>query len=475
MSSDTGGSLPTVRGLLESGTEASTSPKEMYPAVENEKFAPSMKMARRMPNEGPPPLPPKEPLSELSSSPQPRQSFSSDRSSPRLSQADSLALISTRDLVNMDSLNQGMANMQLTPQGYHQQQYVPPQIAGQRYLPSPQLAGHLTAPPESGDIAGSPSSLVLGSSPLVAPLSHHDMSNSQAPYGQSPRTSHFRLAPDRYGNEIPMDAQWTRINRERVSVEVLERAGVRYEARPTYVAILGRLSREQIEDFIRQTIDCRAARELRKSNQPQRHHERADSKSSHDDDDEDSDQWNGSDTTDYDDDKTSDKGNKGYPYIVSPPEKEKGSPSSTVPPKSILKNKNENRVHFGPSPYETEKTPRSVKDDLDWDRERDRDRDRRDRRRRVSNRNDRNDRYYSERDRHGNYSSGRDRERSSRYYHDDRERDYYSSRRPQNRDHERSDREFERRSKKKVWGETLGAVGLGGAAVSLLGVLAEAV
>lgn len=472
MSSETGGPPPTVRGLLEQGTEAPLASKEMYPDIDNEKFAPSMKLARRLPDEGPPPVPPKEPLPELSGPPQAQRSLSSGESSPRSEGEESMALISTKDIIAMDGLTTGMANMQLTPRGYHQQPADPyiGHDSGRRYLPSPQLSGYLTAPPEAGEIAGSPNSLVLGFSPLTAPAStlHQAMANGQqTPLGQSPRSGHSHLAPDRYGNAIPMDAQWTKINRDRVSVEVLERSGVRYEARPQYVAILGRLSREQVDDLIRQTRDCRAARDLRDSAHRQRSHERTDSKSSRDEEDDEDDLFDESDSTDYDDDKTSEKGNKNYPYIVSPPEKEKGSPSSTVAPKSILKNKNENRVHFGPNPYETEKTPRSLKDDLDMGR--DRDRDRRDRRRRPANHNDR---HHSDRDR---YSSGRDRDRSSRHYYDDRERESHSSRRSQNRDHrDRYDRDSDRRSKKKAWGETLGAVGLGGAAVSLLGVLAEA-
>jgi hypothetical protein len=251
-----------------------------------------------------------------------------------------------------------------------------------------------------------------------------------------------------------MDAQWTRINRGRVSPEVLERAGVRYEARPTYVAVLGRLTKEQVEDFARQSADVRRARELRQASPPSKYQDRRDSKSSRDEEeDEDSDLWDSSDSTDIDDDKTSVRGTKSYPYIVNPPQKEKGSPSATVQPKSILKNKNEHHVRFGPDPYEVEyKSPRSFKDDRD-----------RDRRRRYHD-----DRTHNDRE--------RDRDRHSRRYYDDRDREY-SSRRAQRakRDH-RDDRDEhrDRPKKKKAWGEALGAVGIGGAAVSLLSVLAEA-
>ena len=472
MSLQNGGVPPTVRGLLEyeAETEGAASPKEMYPSVENEKFAPSMKMARRMPEEGPPPIPPKEPLPELPTTSQRRQSSSSD-GPPPLDGSDSTSLILTKDLVAMDSLNAGMVNMQIIPRGNQQQYGASPASPSQRYLP---YAPSMAVPHDPAELPGSPTSQLLGSSPRFAPLPTYSSLSSPPPtYGTSPRRSTFRLAPDRYGQEIPMDAQWTRINRDRVSPEVLERAGVRYEARPTYVAVLGRLSREQIEDYARQSADCRAARQLRQAEfrrQGSRTHERADSKSSRDDEDVDSDLWDSSDSTDYDDDKTSERGTKSYPYIVSPPDKEKGSPASTVPPKSILKNKNENHVRFDPEPHEVDaKSPRSSTKDRERDRRR---------------RQHRDERYYSDRERHGN-DRDRERDRHSRRHHDDkdksRRRDYHErpdrGDKPDRRDYyDRPDRgeKSDRRSKKKAWGEAIGAVGLGGAAVSLLSVLAEA-
>ncbi|KAK0744888.1 hypothetical protein B0T21DRAFT_94707 [Apiosordaria backusii] len=71
---------------------------------------------------------------------------------------------------------------------------------------------------------------------------------------------HRELAPDATGKKIPLDATWTKIPRSLVSVEVLERAGVRYEARPTSVAVLGKLTAEQIDEFARQTIEVRNSR-----------------------------------------------------------------------------------------------------------------------------------------------------------------------------------------------------------------------
>jgi len=525
MSSETGVAQPTVRGLLEYEAEASA-PKEMYPGIDNEKFAPSMKTARRMPGEEPtrrrdgsgaPPIPPKEPLPELAAN-EPRGSFSSQENSPRSETSDlSLALISTQDLIAMDNrAATQLSAYQQSPQPYGAS-------PSQRYLPSPHHAGMLTA----GDLAelpGSPNSMVLGTSPVNAPLPTYSSLSSGPPgYGASPGmgTSTFRLAPDSSGRAIPMDAQWTKINRDRVSPEVLDRAGVRYEARPTYVAVLGRLTKGQIAEFARQTRDCRAARFLRSHTHRSAHHDRADSKSSYDEPTDHSDLFDESDETDSDDDKffakdrapgasekgklssersrhsdkvrASEKGTRSYPYIVEPPEKEKGSPSSTVPPKSILKNKNEHHVSFDPQPHEMEsKSPRDGKDD----------RHEKERRRRHRDHDDRShDRYPSDREREQREPRDRDRH-AQRRYHDDREhrrrrddrreredftrdrrdRDDYRRerddrrewRRERDEDGRRDDPRAERRSKKKAWGETLGAVGIGGAAVSLLSVLAEA-
>lgn len=61
------------------------------------------------------------------------------------------------------------------------------------------------------------------------------------------------MAPDQYGRRIADDAHWTKISRKLVSVEVLQQAGVRYEARPDYVAILGILSRDQVAKLVRES------------------------------------------------------------------------------------------------------------------------------------------------------------------------------------------------------------------------------
>lgn len=69
------------------------------------------------------------------------------------------------------------------------------------------------------------------------------------------------LAPDGDGHKIGPDAVWTRIKRNLVSAEVLQEAGLRYEARPDYVAVLGVLSREEIAELARKSVEVRASRE----------------------------------------------------------------------------------------------------------------------------------------------------------------------------------------------------------------------
>ncbi|KAB8300484.1 hypothetical protein EYC80_000650 [Monilinia laxa] len=58
-----------------------------------------------------------------------------------------------------------------------------------------------------------------------------------------------RLAPDLYGNEISPDAKWTKVKRSLISPEVLNQDGRRYEARPEFVAILGILTKEEIQNY----------------------------------------------------------------------------------------------------------------------------------------------------------------------------------------------------------------------------------
>jgi len=60
-----------------------------------------------------------------------------------------------------------------------------------------------------------------------------------------------KVAPHGQGNEIPLDAIWTKISRRIVSPEILERVGVRYEARPDFLAVLGMLSKDTIIQWAR--------------------------------------------------------------------------------------------------------------------------------------------------------------------------------------------------------------------------------
>lgn len=70
-----------------------------------------------------------------------------------------------------------------------------------------------------------------------------------------------RLAPDTEGHEIGADAVWTRIERNLVSTQVLIESGLRYEARPDYVAVLGVLSREEMAELARKSAEVWTSRE----------------------------------------------------------------------------------------------------------------------------------------------------------------------------------------------------------------------
>lgn len=180
------------------------------------------------------------------------------------------------------------------------------------------------------------------------------------------------------------------------------------------------------------------------------------------------------DFEDADEDGHEKRGKAGRPYhpvIVAPPSNDKVSPASTVPPKPILKNRNENHVRF-----DEDGTPREMSAN-EMDRERRRERRRREgrdgeeRRRRDKDRVDRDRDRDRERDRERDRGD-RDRERERHRDRDVRDRDHHYS--SSNRHRDRDDAREKRRTKKSVWGETLGAVGIGGAAASLLSVLTEA-
>ncbi|TVY33075.1 hypothetical protein LSUB1_G008435, partial [Lachnellula subtilissima] len=106
----------------------------------------------------------------------------------------------------------------------------------------------------------------LGSSPLqigAIPIPSANPRSSTEGFGTSPRPDSSRLAPDSYGNEIPSDAKWTKMARRLVSPEVLAQDRRRYEARPDFVAVLGVLSRDEIEEYAVRSQILRAARSRR--------------------------------------------------------------------------------------------------------------------------------------------------------------------------------------------------------------------
>lgn len=541
--------------------DGATSPKEIYhPNLENEKFSLDVKDARIMPGRASPQY---HPAHVSHPPPQPQQAgpgilppvlyhdhtnvsydpYTSDESdtddhggvsSQSALVPRRLELISTRDLMDLDRQEHEymagrMDDLRLSPG------LPPPSIYSVSPGTSPNsgLLGPPEAPVDSQALSISPTSQLLSSSPRYVPsLPSYSALSPPPSYGSSPvadnqmvsyppfpanpnmRTRYqqvaYKLAPDPYGREIPMDAKWTKIRRSLVSPAVLEQAKLRYEARPTFVAVLGMLSRAEIEDFARRSAELRSARGQAYPRKPSRHrptyqayggkHSHRSGSTSESDSDT---LWDESDTTE--DEKHSsrktynrgryvpksehgekalddDKGTKVYPFIVSPPTNEgsKTSPASTTQPKPILKNKNENHVRFeadGPveiSPAEAakekeraERRERRRERDRNRDHDRDHDRDRERRRRRDQDRD-------RERDRDGHRRRDRERDRDhdgSRRHPRDGNRDAARDRRD---DRSRDGRQDDRAAKKASLRETFGAVGIGGAAATLLSVLTEA-
>ncbi|KAL6859485.1 hypothetical protein J3F83DRAFT_749084 [Trichoderma novae-zelandiae] len=471
---------PTVQGLLELDGTSAPAPTPLnarhmtFPPVDYAKAPAGTKLDRLMPDQPPHPAL----AHELSYDP---RSWVSPGDAGNI--ADSFTLISTRDLMLMDSLSSDVAGLHLSSS--------PTQADAPPFQPI--MSGALPLPeirlPDS-------------TAPRDIPQTRHLGVEGAAPhvYGSSAPPAYAGasmpwLAPDSFGRDIPPHAEWTKIKRSLVSPEALHRVGVRYEARPGYVAILGRLTLDQVAQYARLSAECRAARRAappltKHHSHDVGRHERTGSESSRDEnieDDKDSDRR--SDVSDADEEKVSGekgvkasgekgvkasgaKGAKVYPVIVNPPEKNKASPSSTVMPKPILKNKNTNHVRFDPEPHEVDaRQDKDGRESRDSSTRKSRDRDERDRddhpRRREDKERRRRDSDPSNDDKHR-----RDRDRDHRDRDRDRDHDGYRSHH-HDRDR-RDDRRREKAAKKNPWGEALGVVGIGGAAASLLGVLAEA-
>lgn len=101
------------------------------------------------------------------------------------------------------------------------------------------------------------------------PISPSNPRSSSEYFGTSPRPDPMTLAPDEHGNTIPPDAKWTKVTRRLISPEVLDQDRRRYEARPDFVAILGVLSRVEIESLAARSQELREARLRRNQPQPQ--------------------------------------------------------------------------------------------------------------------------------------------------------------------------------------------------------------
>ncbi|PHH59164.1 hypothetical protein CDD81_3680 [Ophiocordyceps australis] len=410
----------------------------------------------------PPPRPPKEPVLRhdrpLASTSPPRPATrpqdaasaptTDDAKQEAASTDGEVASISTHDLICLDSLNADMARLRLASDKAPGSGLSP--ASSQSFLGTLPHANH--GPKLSACANSSTPASSSWPTRIIAPEETHP------PGLCSNRRLVSHLAPDCYGNEIALNAQWTKISRELVSPEVLERAGVRYEARPDYVAVLGHLTRPEMAQLAHQSVLCRAARLDSSSPSKPPWRSRTDSTSSYsstddndDDDDDDDDNNHHGENEKQKSERHGDSRQDKYPYIVSPPESM--SSWSTVMPKPILKKRNENHVRFDPEPHEIEshvgrqRSRGSIKGDGNQDG------------------NGASSTHHSQQQqRRALRRHAQPQQPSARHRDKEKARgDEGQAHRPQPRE----------RSKRR-WGETIGAVGIGGAAASLLGVLVEA-
>ncbi|KAJ1337262.1 zinc finger CCCH domain-containing protein 13 [Microdochium nivale] len=179
----------------------------------------------------------------------------------------SLALMSTRDLMAIDRrsndlaiahANRGLpAPREPFVNGMEHPVESPPNC---RYLPPSASLPALLPPPGPEAISGA---LVAPGCQSPPPVLLDNSISAPVLAGENPSLpTATRLAPDSRGQDIPLDAKWTRIKRSLVSIEVLDQRGFRFEARPTFVAILGALSREEVEELARRTVEIREMRRV---------------------------------------------------------------------------------------------------------------------------------------------------------------------------------------------------------------------
>ncbi|KAM3069530.1 hypothetical protein ACMFMG_005635 [Clarireedia jacksonii] len=222
--------------------------KEMIRQEDNTKFPISMKLQRgldvidpypererqRTPNQPSPQPTIKLPTADLHETKWQRENSgsSSDSFMHRAKSPSKSSIIQTSDLLPSSSVPQLL--LPPSPSAYHSQ----PEDAKRSIALRPKRSSdrkNLSPRTSSIQIPG------RHSSPQVS-----SVSSSTSP---RPESALPRLAPDSYGNEIPPDANWTKIKRSLVSPEVLDQDGRRYEARPEFIAILGILTKEEIQDY----------------------------------------------------------------------------------------------------------------------------------------------------------------------------------------------------------------------------------
>ncbi|KAF5879089.1 uncharacterized protein Bfra_006293 [Botrytis fragariae] len=176
---------------------------------------------------------------------------------------DNTSIIQTSDLLLLPCF--ATSNPQLLPPSSpgswnsNLNSYSYPDEPPNKNIQSPQLKTMTLRPKHSSDPVQKSSPRTSGvrfdlpdanqSSKTHTPSSGNNPHDSTIPIPIPTSILKSKIAPDSSGHEIPQDAKWTKVKRSLISPEVLMKDGRRFEARPEFVAILGILTKEEIQQY----------------------------------------------------------------------------------------------------------------------------------------------------------------------------------------------------------------------------------
>ncbi|TGO44594.1 hypothetical protein BCON_0492g00050 [Botryotinia convoluta] len=182
---------------------------------------------------------------------------------PVNSNHNNTSIIQTSDLLLLPCFT--TSNPQLLPPSSpgscnsNSNSYSYPNEPPNKSIQSPQLKTMTLRPKHSSDPVQKSSARTSGvrfdlpdsnqSSKTHTPSSGNNPHDSTIPIPIPTSILKSKIAPDSSGHEIPQDAKWTKVKRSLISPEVLMKDGRRFEARPEFVAILGILTKEEIQQY----------------------------------------------------------------------------------------------------------------------------------------------------------------------------------------------------------------------------------